>query len=233
MGWTDEQTPIDISGTKFPKINAGTGSPPERFWYIKNEFVRHSERLLQEGRMFSCIRARLESNRWVCDGNGTSIEEMASFVWSLRLFYMKSECMSIYSICNYLEKYIDDEQVKMFYRRMRDSWEDYLSWDVEVLPKQYKGPIKTKKHLIDTLLYSGNFHSQEKYKKRYDELLNILDEKLIFMHTYNVLHSSYQMNQIGRSLRDLKEDNMVILLPNHLRHEWDINCPYEVTRSTR
>ena len=175
--------------------------------------------------MFSCIHARRIGDRWVSEGNRTSLREMAYFVWSLRLFYMKSECMSIYSICNYIENKVSDAQVKRFFRHMRESWEEDLNQKVYLMSKEYQGPIKTNKDLIDALLYSGNFHSQEKYKKRYDELSKYMDESLILMETYNVLHSSYQMHQISQSLKDLREDNLVILLPNHLRHKWDENFP--------
>ncbi len=141
---------------------------------------------------------------------------------------MKSECMSIFSICNYLESNVDNPQVRMFFKYMRESWIDYLNQEVHLVSKAYNGPIKTNKALIDTLLYSGNFHSQEKYKNRYEELTKYMDEKLIFMTTYNVLHGGFYMNQITRSLKNLSESNLVILLPNHLRHEWDENCPYKV-----
>ncbi len=230
MNWSDEQTPVDISGTNFPKVEAGKESQPQRFWYVKDEFIRHSHRLLNEGSMFSMISAQRVGGRWVARGKSASLEEMASFVWSLRLFYMKSECMSIVSICDYLENNISHPQVKMFFKYMRESWVGYLNQDVHLTSEAYNGPIKTNKALIDTLLYSGNFHSQEKYKKRYDELTKYMDERLIFMATYNVLHSGFHMNQITRSLKNLSESNLVILLPNHLRHEWDENCPYEVIR---
>lgn len=231
MNWMDGQTPIDISGAKFPKIDNKTESPPQRFWFVKDEFIKHSQRMLNEGQMFSRISARLIGNRWECAGpRKISISDIACFVWSLRLFYMKSECMSVFSICTYLENNIDNPQVKRFYRHMKDSWEEYLERDVSLTAEGYKGPIKKNKHLIDTLLYSGNFHSQEKYKKRFDELLEYMDESLIFMKTYNALHSGYQMNQISRSLSQIRPENMVILLPNHLSHEWDENCPYKVIR---
>jgi hypothetical protein len=112
---------------------------------------------------------------------------------------------------------------------MRESWEECLGRGA-ILYGNYSGPIKTNKQLIDTVLYSGNFHSQEKYKQRYDGLLECMDESLILMHAYNALHSGYQMNQISRAIDELREDSLVILLPDHLRHEWDENCPYAVSR---
>lgn len=142
---------------------------------------------------------------------------------------MKSESMSIHSLCTYMEKNIGHINVQMFFRHMRESWEECLGHDA-VLHGDYFGPIKTKKQLIDVVLYSGNFHSQEKYKRRYDELLEYMDESLILMHTYNALHNGYQMNQINRAISELRKDNLVILLPDHLRHEWDENCPYAVIK---
>jgi hypothetical protein len=229
MNWTDGQTPIDISGTDFPRFVDGRGDPTERFWYVKDEFIRHSQRLLNEGKMFSCISGKLVGERWECVGTPVSISDVASFMWTLRLFYMKSECMSIYSICTYMENHVTNIFVKKFFQHMRESWEEYLAKDASLFCKNYPGPIKTNKQLIDAALYSGNFHSQEKYKKRFDQLLEYMDESLIYMNTYNALHSGYQMNQIGRSLEDLREDNLIILLPNHLQHVWDPNCPYNVT----
>jgi hypothetical protein len=116
---------------------------------------------------------------------------------------------------------------------MRDNWKEVMDRDALLMCKNYPGPIKTNKNLIDTLLYSGNFHSQEKYKNRYDELLEYMDESLIFMSTYNALHSGYQMMQISRSLSELREDNLVVLLPNHLQHEWDDNCSYKEYNDSR
>lgn len=230
MDWTERQIPIDISGTTFPKIDNGHGCSSERFWYVKDEFIHHSKRLLNEGKMFSHIGGELVGNKWICTTKPITLNEIASYVWSLRLFYMKSECMSIYSFCTYLENNIDNIYAKKFYRHMRDSWEDHLELDAHLFSKDYQGPVITNKNLIDTLLYSGNFHSQEKYKKRFDELLEYMDESLIYMSTYNALHNGYQMNQISRSLMNLREDNLVILLPAHLQHEWDDNCPYKVIK---
>ncbi len=147
----------------------------------------------------------------------------------MRLFYMKSESMSLYSVCRYMETNVANMKVQSFFRHMRESWEEHLEADAIVIG-DYSGSLKTNKQLIDAVLYSGNFHSQERYKKRYEELLRHMDESLILMSAYNAMHGSYQMNQISRSLSELREDNPVILLPNHLRHEWDENCPYQVIR---
>jgi hypothetical protein len=230
MNWTEEQTLVDISGTEFPKVQNNKCSKPERFWFVKDEFIRHSKRLLNEGKMFSSISAHLVGNRWECVGHPITDADVAAFVWTLRLFYMKSECMSIDSVSSYLEHQVKNDQVKKFYKHMRESWESYLNRDAQLDLKGYNGPVKTNKNLINTLLYSGNFHSQEKYKNRYDELLEYMDESLIFMNTYNAMHGSYQMNQISRSLKCLREDNLIILLPNHLRHEWDENSPYMIVK---
>ena len=59
MNWTEEQTLVDISGTEFPKVQNNKCSKPERFWFVKDEFIRHSKRLLNEGKMFSSISAHL------------------------------------------------------------------------------------------------------------------------------------------------------------------------------
>lgn len=229
VNWTDRQTPIDISGTSFPKFVDDSGKPTERFWYVKEEFINHSHSLLREGRMFSNMSAFPVNNRWVCAGKPVSSSDIASFVWKMRLFYMKSESMSIHSLCTYMERNISNVNVRMFFRHMRESWDECLGRDA-ILYSGYSGPIKTNKQLIDTVLYSGNFHSQEKYKRRYNELLEYMDESLILMHAYNALHSGYQMNQISRAIGGLREDNLVILLPDHLRYEWDENCPYAVTQ---
>jgi hypothetical protein len=226
------QTPIDVSGTVFPKVSPEDGKP-ERFWYVKSEFIRHADRLLKEGKMFTHISGHLVGNRWECAGQSISISDVASFVWSLRLFYMKSECMSIDSVCSYMEENVNNIYVRKFNRHMRDNWKEVMDRDALLMCKNYPGPIKTNKNLIDTLLYSGNFHSQEKYKNRYDELLEYMDESLIFMSTYNALHSGYQMMQISRSLSELREDNLVVLLPNHLQHEWDDNCSYKEYNDSR
>lgn len=142
---------------------------------------------------------------------------------------MKNESMSIHSFCTYMERSVANLNVRMFFKHMRESWEEYLARDA-IFYSGYSGSIRTNKQLIDATLYSGNFHSQEKYKKRYDELLEFMDESLTLMHTYNAMHSGYQMNQISRAVGELREDNLVILLPDHLRHEWDENCPYAVTK---
>lgn len=229
MDWTEGQTPIDISGASFPRFVDENGKLTERFWFVKEQFVKHSHSLLTEGRMFSTIGARLVNNRWLCTGNAVSGHDVASFVQKMRLFYMKSESMSIHSICTYMERNIGSVNVRMFFTHMRESWEEYLKRDA-ILYREYTGPIKTNKQLVDTVLYSENFHAQEKYKNRYDELLACMDESLVLMHAYNAMHSGYQMNQISRAIRELREDNLVILLPNYLRREWDENCPYAVTR---
>jgi len=169
--------------------------------------------------MFSLISARCVNNKWVCDGKPISNSDIASFVEKMRLFYMKSESMSIFSVCTYMATHIANVNVRKFFRHMRESWEECLKRDAR-LYKGYSGPIKSNKQLIDTVLYSGKFHSQEKYKKRYDELLKHMDESLILMNTYNAMHSGYQMNQINRAIEELRESNLVVLLPNHLRHEW-------------
>lgn len=230
MNWHNDETPIDIASTDFPRFINENGDPTERFWYVKNEFLRHSRRLLNEGKIFSHISGNLVGNRWECAGDPLSISDVASFMWTLRLFYMKTESMSIFSVCQYMENNIDNIYVKKFFKHMRESWDEYLTRSAILFCKNYPGPIKTNKQLIDTVLYSGNFHSQEKYKNRFYELLSYMDESLIYMSTYNALHSGYQMTQISRSLNDLREDNLIILLPNHLQHEWDPNCPYKVVR---
>ena len=201
------------------------------------------ESLQMEGEGVMCLKNKFDSfvkilvaqgflvgNRWECVGHPITDADVAAFVWTLRLFYMKSECMSIDSVSSYLEHQVKNDQVKKFYKHMRESWESYLNRDAQLDLKGYNGPVKTNKNLINTLLYSGNFHSQEKYKNRYDELLEYMDESLIFMNTYNAMHGSYQMNQISRSLKSLREDNLIILLPNHLRHEWDENSPYMIVK---
>src|SRR6266705_660025 len=124
-----------------------------------------------------------------------------------------------------MEKNIDDINVRKFFKHMRESWDEYLKRDA-MLYGDYSGPIKTNKQLIDTVLYSGNFHSQERHQKRYDELLEYMDSSLMLMSAYNAMHSGYQMNQIGCAVKELLEDNLVVLLPDHLRHEWDEDCPY-------
>lgn len=221
MDLTERQTPIDISGTVFPKVKCSNGYTAERFWYVKEEFEKHSHSLLTEGSIFSNISARQVDERWICDCNPVSELDVASFLREMRLFYMKSECMSIHSFCSYMEIHINNRKVCNFFRHMRLSWEEFLSRKVMLIGDNYSGPIQTNKHLIDVVLYSGNFHSQEKYKKRYDELLRYMDESLIVKLTYNAMHSGYQMTQISRAIMELKEDNLVILLPDHLRHEWD------------
>lgn len=225
------QTPIDISGTSFPRVVDADGKPRERFWYVLEEFIKHSRALLSDGRMFSCISARLVNDRWVCSGKPISTADIAAFVWKMRLFYMESESMSIYSVCRHMETHIANASVQLFFRHMRESWEEHLKADA-LLIGDYSGAIKTNKQLIDAVLYSGNFHSQEKHKRRYEELLRYMDESLILMSAYNAMHGSYQMTQISRSLSELREDNPVVLLPNHLRHEWDENYPYKVIRSS-
>lgn len=230
MNLTERQTPIDISGTMFPKFKNKDGFLSEKFWYVKSEFEKHSQNLLNEGGIFTSISARLVGDRWICDNNSVSESEVVSFIREMRLFYMKSECMSIYSFCIYMEMHIENKKVCDFFKHMRESWEEVLNRKVHLFGNEYSGSIKTNKQLIDAVLYSGNFHSQEKHKKRYDELLRYMDESLIIMSAYNAMHSGYQMNQISRSINELNKDNLVILLPDHLRHEWDESCPYEVIR---
>ena len=230
MSWMDEQTTIDITGTTFPKFTDSKGDNPERFWFIKEQFIQHSQKLLNEGQIFSSISARLINERWICDNHAITKSDIASFVWEMRLFYMKSEYMSIHSFCSYMESNIENDYVINFFRHMRESWKKHLSSDDVLFRNEHQGPVKTNKQLIDTLLYSDNFHTQEKYKKRYDELLVYMDESLILKRIYNAMHCGYQMNQISRSVMDLNEDSLVIKLPNHLQHEWSDNCPYEVIR---
>jgi hypothetical protein len=230
MGWMDEQTPIDLSGATFPKFSSCKSKTPERFWFIKDQFVKHSQNLLNEGNVFTHIGARYWNRRWVCDRQPISKSDIALFVWELRLFYMKTEFMSIYSFCSYMEKHIKNHHVVRFFKHMRESWEGYLSQDVTLFGNEYKGPIKTNKQLIDALLYSDNFHTQEKYKKRFDDLLVYIDESLILKSTYNAMHCGYQLNQITRAIKGLKESHLVVLLPNHLQHEWNEDCPYELAR---
>lgn len=230
MIWIDELTAIDITGTTFPKFTDSKGKNPERFWFIKEQFIKHSNNLLNEGKMFSSISARLVNERWICDHYPIRKSDIAYFVWELRLFYMKSEYMSIHSFCNYMESHVENDRVINFFKHMRESWEEYLSRDALLFGNKYQGPIKSNKQLIDALLYSDNFHTQEKYKKRYDELLIHMDESLILKSTYNAMHCGYQINQISRSMKELNEDNLIIKLPNHLQHEWDDNCPYEAIK---
>lgn len=149
----------------------------------------------------------------------------------LRLFYMEKECMSIHSISTYMEKNVNSDKVKMFFKHIRESWDKQMKQEASLF-ESYTGPIKTNKDLINAVLYSGMIHSQEKYRKRFDELLEHMDESLILMHAYNAMHGSYQMNQISRAMSDLSENNLVILLPAYLQHEWDKNCPYNVIRKT-
>lgn len=228
MDWTERQTRIDISGTVFPKFVNSNGDP-ERFWFVKEEFLRHSQILLKNGRGFANIGAQLVDGRWICVGKPVSESDIAFFREKMRLFYMERESMSIFSFCTYMERNIANLNVRKFFRHMRENWKEYLERDA-MLFGDYLGFIKTNKQLIDAVLYSGNFHSQEKYKKRYDELLENMDESLILMVAYNAMHSGYQMNQISRAIKELREDNLVILLPDHLQHEWDENCPYQVIR---
>lgn len=170
--------------------------------------------------MFSHISARLVNSRWVCEGKPISEPDIASFVKKMRLFYMKDECISIFSFCTYMETHIANVNVRKFFGHMRESWEEYLDQDA-LLCGHYSGRPISNKQLIDTVLYSiSNFHTQEKYKKRYEKLLEHLDDSLILMGAYNAMHSGYQMNQISRAIEELRADNLVVLLPNHLRHEW-------------
>ncbi len=230
MSWMDEQTTIDISGTVFPKFTNSKDKNTERFWFIKDQFLKHSDNLLNDGKMFSSISARLVNNRWICDSHLITKSDIAAFVWELRLFYMKNEYVSIHSFCTYMENKVNNNYVTKFFKHMRESWEEYLSRDATLSGDGYSGSVKTNKQLIDALLYSDNFHTQEKYKKRYDGLLVHMDDSLILKSTYNAMHCGYQMTQISRAIKDLHEDNLIIMLPNHLQHEWNDNCPYEVTR---
>ena len=229
MNWAERQTPIDITGTAFPRFENNEGRPAERFWYVREEFVKHSRNLIDNGSRFSCINARLENNRWICDGKPVSESDIASLIREMRLYYMKTESMSIFSFCTYMERNVNGINVRRFFTHMIENWEEVLSREAKLFG-DYSGPIRTNKNLIDAMLYSGNYHSQEKYKKRYSELLEHMDESLILMSAYNAMHSGYQMNQISRAVEELREDNLVILLPNHLRHEWDINCPYDTIK---
>ncbi len=226
MDWTGRQIPIDISGTTFPEVD--NGGKAENFWYVKNEFIRHSERLMNEGKLFARISIERVGQRWVDTTKQITLRDIALFMWSLRLFYMKTEPMSFVSICNYMEREVKNIHVNKFFSHMRSTWEKKLSDDVSLYDCSYSGPIKTNKNLIDTILYSGNFHSQEKFKLQYDELLEYMDESLIYKSAYNVLYSGYHMNQISRALSQLSETNLVIMLPAHLQHEWDDDCPYQV-----
>ena len=83
----------------------------------------------------------------------------------MRLFYMKSESMSTHSLCTYMETMVHNDQVQLFFKHMRDSWEESLDRPAALLDG-YSGHIKTNKQLIDSVLYRGSFHSQEKYKRR-------------------------------------------------------------------
>lgn len=229
MNWTERQTPIEIWGTLFPRFKNSDGNPTERFWYVKDEFIKNSRSLLAEARIFSSISARRKGARWVAVGKAVESKDIASLIWKMRLFYMKTESMSIYSLCTYMEENVANERVQLFFKHMRESWEKSLGQPATFLDG-YSGYTQTNKQLIDTVLYAGHFHSQEKYKRRYDDLLAYMDESLILMSVYNAMHSGYQMNQISRSLSELREDYLVIHLPDHLQHEWDPNCPYEVIR---
>ena len=229
MNRTEQQWSVDISGTDFPNFKDRNGNTIGNFWYVKDEFLEHSESLLTEGKMFSSIGARQVNNRWLCEGNAVTKKELAYFIQEMRLFYMKSEALSIHSFSSYMEKNIENRHVKKFFQHMKLSWEENLLREA-LLIGHYSGPVKSNKQLIDALLYSGNFHAQEKYKNRYIGLLKSMDESLLLKCAYNAMHFSYQMTQIRRSIMELKEDNLTILLPVHLRHEWDDECPYEVTK---
>lgn len=229
MDWRERQTPISITGSVFPKFESNEGKPTERFWYVREEFFEHAQVLINSGSLFSSISARLENNRWICDGKLVSESDIAFLIREMRLFYMKTEYMSIFSFCTYMEKNINSINVRSFFTHMRESWVEDLDREAK-LYGDYSGPIKSNKNLIDTMLYSGRFHSQEKYSKRYSELLEHMDDSLILMNAYNAMNCGYQMNQICRAIEELREDNLVILLPDHLRHEWDNNCPYDVIK---
>jgi len=222
------QTKIDISGTIFPKFTDHDGKPFQDFWYIKKEFINNSRFLLDSNRYFSFISAKKVGTKWINEGTPISTSDIVLYACKLRLFYMKSEPMSIYSLCSYMEEHIDNTCVKSFFKHMKESWEKDLARNTHLHDDDYSGPIKTNKQLIDTFLYSGNFHSQEKYKSRFDELLNHMDVSLILMATYNAFHCGYQMAQISHAIEKLQPNNPVIMLPNHLRHTWDDNCPYNV-----
>ncbi|WP_428239507.1 hypothetical protein [Gynuella sp.] len=223
----DAQTEFDITGTTFPKMKNSISGSEERFWFIKDEFVAASELLLIEGRMFSSIGAMRSGERWVVSGTEVTKYQISAFMGLLRQFYMRQECLSIYSFSNYLAANIENKCVKMFFEFMANSWEESLKHKV-YLYDTYEGSIETSKQLVDTVLYSGLFHSQEKYKKKYLKLLESIDESLILMHAYNSLHCSFHLNQISRAIRNLSPTNMKIMLPDHLRHKWDDNCPYKV-----
>ncbi|WP_334078840.1 hypothetical protein [Microbulbifer sp. M83] len=229
MKWIERQTPIDISDCSFPRFKDSSGRSTERFWFVKEQFVKHASWLLNEGKSFSHVGARMSGSRWISDCKPVTEKDIAHFVWKLRLFYLKSECMSIPSVCLYMESNVRNRHIQLFFRHMRKSWEEALKQPAALL-EGYTGKIKTNKQLIDTLLYSGNFHCQEKYDQRYNELLGFMDDSLILMCAYNAMHNGYQMNQISRVFGDLTPGNPVILLPDHLRHEWDRDCPYNVIR---
>lgn len=150
---TERQIFIDISGTKFPKIKNGLDCPSEGFWYVKDEFIRHSKRMLSEGQLFTHIGGVLVGKRWECTTRPVTLKEIALFVWSLRLFYMKSESTSIFSLSTYLEKNVDNIHVKKFFKHIRESWGEYLNRDATLICKDYyNDPIKTNKNLVDTLI---------------------------------------------------------------------------------
>jgi hypothetical protein len=217
------QTEFDISGTTFPKMKNSISMSEERFWFIKDEFVTSSELLLKEGQIFTSISATRSGERWVVSGAEVSKYQIAAFMGLLRQFYMTQECISIYSFSKYMAGNIENRCVKKFFEYMSISWEQNLKHEVQ-LYDTYEGNIKTSKQLVDTVLYSGLFHSQEKYKKKYLKLLESIDESLILMHTYNSLHCGFHLNQISRAIQLLSPTNMKILLPDHLRHKWDENC---------
>lgn len=222
MSITENQSRIDISGTNFPHFTDPKGNNPERFWFIKDQFINHSQNLLKHGNKYNCIDARLEGGRWVSNKRQATKADIAVFILEMRLFYMKTEYVSVYSFCSYMEKQVKNQYVVNFFRHMRENWENYLSWEVIFPDGDYNGPVKTNKHLIDTLLYSNFFHTQKKYKERFDGLLELMDENLILMTAFNAMHCGYQMNQISRAVSSLQDDTPIILLPDHLRHHWDI-----------
>lgn len=59
MDLTGRQTPINISGTVFPRFKDNKGSSTERFWYVKFEFEKHPLNLSTKNLFFTRINARL------------------------------------------------------------------------------------------------------------------------------------------------------------------------------
>ena len=115
MGLVDEQTPINISGVNFPEFTSEKGKSPERFWFIKDQFVSHSKSLLTDGNIFTNISSHFSEGRWICNNSPIDKADIAHFVLRLRLFYMKSEYMSIFSFCSYMLRHVDNRYVSRFF----------------------------------------------------------------------------------------------------------------------